>query len=81
MVQNYQDILKNEPIKGKIKSADRLFTSTVLYVGFPLAGSSWYHISAPAKQKLKQVSVGKTSVYTVDENGKASARLIILVCQ
>ncbi|XP_031699967.1 tectonin beta-propeller repeat-containing protein 1 [Anarrhichthys ocellatus] len=33
------------------------------------AGDSWYHIPSPAKQKLKQVSVGRTSVYTVDENG------------
>uniref|UniRef100_A0A3P8U2J2 Tectonin beta-propeller repeat-containing protein 1 n=1 Tax=Amphiprion percula TaxID=161767 RepID=A0A3P8U2J2_AMPPE len=33
------------------------------------AGDCWYHIPSPAKQKLKQVSVGRTSVYTVDENG------------
>lgn len=33
------------------------------------AGDSWYHIPSPAKQKLKQVSVGRTSVYVVDENG------------
>lgn len=33
------------------------------------AGDSWYHIPSPAKQKLKQVSVGRTSVYAVDENG------------
>lgn len=33
------------------------------------AGDSWYHIPSPSKQKLKQVSVGRTSVYTVDENG------------
>lgn len=33
------------------------------------AGECWYHIPSPAKQKLKQVSVGRTSVYTVDENG------------
>uniref|UniRef100_A0A087Y5C9 Tectonin beta-propeller repeat-containing protein 1 n=1 Tax=Poecilia formosa TaxID=48698 RepID=A0A087Y5C9_POEFO len=33
------------------------------------AGDCWYHIPSPAKQKLKQVSVGMTSVYTVDENG------------
>ncbi|KAM6964116.1 tectonin beta-propeller repeat-containing protein 1 isoform 3-T3 [Tautogolabrus adspersus] len=32
------------------------------------AGDSWYHIPSPSKQKLKQVSVGRTSVYTVDEN-------------
>lgn len=36
----------------------------------PSAGDCWYHIPSPAKQKLKQVSVGRTSVYTVDENGK-----------
>uniref|UniRef100_A0A3P9N9S7 Tectonin beta-propeller repeat-containing protein 1 n=1 Tax=Poecilia reticulata TaxID=8081 RepID=A0A3P9N9S7_POERE len=35
----------------------------------PSAGDCWYHIPSPAKQKLKQVSVGRTSVYTVDENG------------
>eukprot|EP00064_Thunnus_orientalis_P003678 superscaffoldBa00000311_g3689 len=33
------------------------------------AGDCWYHIPSPTKQKLKQVSVGRTSVYTVDENG------------
>lgn len=36
----------------------------------PSAGDCWYHIPSPTKQKLKQVSVGRTSVYTVDENGK-----------
>ncbi|XP_049320791.1 tectonin beta-propeller repeat-containing protein 1 isoform X2 [Astyanax mexicanus] len=34
-----------------------------------LAGDCWYHIPSPNRQKLKQVSVGRTSVYTVDENG------------
>lgn len=34
-----------------------------------LAGDCWYHIPSPIGQKLKQVSVGRTSVYTVDENG------------
>lgn len=33
------------------------------------AGDSWYHIPSPAKQKLRQVSVGRTSVCAVDENG------------
>uniref|UniRef100_A0A7N9AXA1 Tectonin beta-propeller repeat-containing protein 1 n=1 Tax=Mastacembelus armatus TaxID=205130 RepID=A0A7N9AXA1_9TELE len=33
------------------------------------AGDCWYHIPSPPKQKLKQVSVGRTSVCTVDENG------------
>ncbi|XP_041830326.1 tectonin beta-propeller repeat-containing protein 1 [Melanotaenia boesemani] len=33
------------------------------------AGDCWYHIPSPAKQKLKQVSIGRTSVCTVDENG------------
>ncbi|KAE8284422.1 Tectonin beta-propeller repeat-containing protein 1 [Larimichthys crocea] len=33
------------------------------------AGDSWYHIPSPSKQKLKQVSVGRTSLYAVDENG------------
>ncbi|XP_053269232.1 tectonin beta-propeller repeat-containing protein 1 isoform X1 [Pleuronectes platessa] len=32
------------------------------------AGDSWFHIPSPAKQKLKQVSVGRTSVHAVDEN-------------
>lgn len=41
------------------------------------AGDCWYHIPSPPKQKLKQVSVGRTSVYTVDENGKA---ITCLVC-
>uniref|UniRef100_H3AXP5 Tectonin beta-propeller repeat-containing protein 1 n=1 Tax=Latimeria chalumnae TaxID=7897 RepID=H3AXP5_LATCH len=34
-----------------------------------LAGDCWYHIPSPNKQKLKQVSVGQTSVYVVDESG------------
>uniref|UniRef100_A0AAQ4R217 Peroxin/Ferlin domain-containing protein n=1 Tax=Gasterosteus aculeatus aculeatus TaxID=481459 RepID=A0AAQ4R217_GASAC len=33
------------------------------------AGDCWYHIPSPARQKLKQVSVGRTSVFAVDENG------------
>nr|XP_057917268.1 tectonin beta-propeller repeat-containing protein 1 isoform X2 [Doryrhamphus excisus] len=33
------------------------------------AGECWYHIPSPSKQKLKQVSVGRTAVYTVDDNG------------
>ncbi|XP_028670052.1 tectonin beta-propeller repeat-containing protein 1 [Erpetoichthys calabaricus] len=33
------------------------------------AGDCWYHIPSPARQKLLQVSVGRTSVYAVDENG------------
>lgn len=42
----------------------------------PSAGDSWYHIPSPSRQKLKQVSVGRTSVHAVDENGKATAHLI-----
>ncbi|XP_058141768.1 LOW QUALITY PROTEIN: tectonin beta-propeller repeat-containing protein 1 [Dasypus novemcinctus] len=33
------------------------------------AGDCWYHVPSPPKQKLKQVSVGQTSVYALDENG------------
>uniref|UniRef100_A0A8C1ZHY8 Tectonin beta-propeller repeat containing 1b n=1 Tax=Cyprinus carpio TaxID=7962 RepID=A0A8C1ZHY8_CYPCA len=32
------------------------------------AGECWYHIPSPLKQTLRQVSVGRTSVYAVDEN-------------
>uniref|UniRef100_A0A8C5Q5D9 Tectonin beta-propeller repeat-containing protein 1 n=1 Tax=Leptobrachium leishanense TaxID=445787 RepID=A0A8C5Q5D9_9ANUR len=32
------------------------------------AGDCWYHIPSPKKQKLRQVSVGQTSVLAVDEN-------------
>uniref|UniRef100_A0ABM5EZ52 Tectonin beta-propeller repeat-containing protein 1 isoform X1 n=1 Tax=Pogona vitticeps TaxID=103695 RepID=A0ABM5EZ52_9SAUR len=32
-------------------------------------GDCWYHIPSPPKQKLKQVSVGRTSVFVVDKNG------------
>uniref|UniRef100_H9G635 Tectonin beta-propeller repeat-containing protein 1 n=1 Tax=Anolis carolinensis TaxID=28377 RepID=H9G635_ANOCA len=32
-------------------------------------GDGWYHIPSPPKQKLKQVSVGRTSVFSVDQNG------------
>lgn len=47
------------------------FTCVLCVRVSPSAGDCWYHIPSPAKQKLKQVSVGRTSVYTVDENGKA----------
>ncbi|XP_004617279.2 tectonin beta-propeller repeat-containing protein 1 [Sorex araneus] len=33
------------------------------------AGDCWYHIPSPPKQRLKQVSVGQTSVFALDENG------------
>lgn len=33
-------------------------------------GDCWYHIPSPQKQKLKQVSVGRTSVFVLDKNGK-----------
>nr|XP_035138588.1 tectonin beta-propeller repeat-containing protein 1 isoform X2 [Callithrix jacchus] len=33
------------------------------------AGDCWYHIPPPLRQRLKQVSVGQTSVYALDENG------------
>ncbi|XP_066496875.1 tectonin beta-propeller repeat-containing protein 1 [Tiliqua scincoides] len=32
-------------------------------------GDCWYHIPSPPKQKLKQVSVGRTAVFVVDKNG------------
>uniref|UniRef100_A0A4W4EAH0 Peroxin/Ferlin domain-containing protein n=1 Tax=Electrophorus electricus TaxID=8005 RepID=A0A4W4EAH0_ELEEL len=32
------------------------------------AGECWYHIPCPPKQVLRQVSVGRTSVYAVDGN-------------
>ncbi|KAJ3600361.1 hypothetical protein NHX12_031346 [Muraenolepis orangiensis] len=32
------------------------------------AGECWYHIPSPLKQTLRQLSVGRTSVFTVDEN-------------
>lgn len=43
--------------------------------GWPLSqpsitGDCWYHIPPPPKQRLSQVSVGQTSVYALDENGK-----------
>lgn len=44
----------------------------------PSTGDCWYHIPSPSKQKLKQVSVGRTSVYTVDENGKASTFTLVV---
>lgn len=37
---------------------------------FSTAGDCWYHIPPPSKQRLAQVSVGQTSVYALDENGK-----------
>lgn len=44
------------------------------------AGKCWYHIPSPSRQKLKQVSVGRTSVHAVDENGKATTHFINLYC-
>ncbi|KAF3813894.1 hypothetical protein GH733_017926 [Mirounga leonina] len=38
------------------------------------AGDCWYHIPSPPKQRLKQVSVGQTSVYALDENGKSPSK-------
>ncbi|XP_026543150.1 tectonin beta-propeller repeat-containing protein 1 [Notechis scutatus] len=32
-------------------------------------GECWYHVPSPLKQKLKQVSVGRTAVLAVDKNG------------
>jgi hypothetical protein len=34
------------------------------------AGECWYHIPSPPKQSLRQLSVGRTSVYAVDENSE-----------
>lgn len=34
------------------------------------AGECWYHIPSPNRQTLKQVSVGRTSVFAVDETGE-----------
>ncbi|XP_029692376.1 tectonin beta-propeller repeat-containing protein 1 isoform X1 [Takifugu rubripes] len=33
------------------------------------AGECWYHIPPPPRQMLRQLSVGRTSVFAVDENG------------
>lgn len=43
---------------------------SVLLQYFWLSGDCWYHIPSPQKQKLKQVSVGRTSVFVLDKNGK-----------
>ncbi|XP_061604739.1 tectonin beta-propeller repeat-containing protein 1 [Phyllopteryx taeniolatus] len=32
------------------------------------AGECWYHIPAPSRQTLRQLSVGRTSVFAADEN-------------
>ncbi|XP_028455900.1 tectonin beta-propeller repeat-containing protein 1 isoform X1 [Perca flavescens] len=32
------------------------------------AGECWYHIPSPPRQTLRQLSVGRTSVFSVDEN-------------
>ncbi|KAM9780644.1 tectonin beta-propeller repeat-containing protein 1 [Neosynchiropus ocellatus] len=32
------------------------------------AGECWYHIPSPARQTLRQLSVGRTSVFAVDDN-------------
>uniref|UniRef100_A0A4W6DWJ5 Tectonin beta-propeller repeat-containing protein 1 n=1 Tax=Lates calcarifer TaxID=8187 RepID=A0A4W6DWJ5_LATCA len=34
----------------------------------PSAGECWYHIPSPPRQTLRQLSVGRTSVFAVDEN-------------
>lgn len=50
----------------------RMDVSSCIQVRLPVAGDCWHHIPSPPKQRLKQVSVGQTSVYAVDENGKLS---------
>ncbi|XP_077958697.1 tectonin beta-propeller repeat-containing protein 1 isoform X2 [Gasterosteus aculeatus] len=50
----------------KVKDRGDFHLSSVVS---PPAGDCWYHIPSPARQKLKQVSVGRTSVFAVDENG------------
>ncbi|KAL7979240.1 hypothetical protein Chor_015264, partial [Crotalus horridus] len=37
-------------------------------------GECWYHVPSPLKQKLKQVSVGRTAVLAVDKNGEERIR-------
>lgn len=37
----------------------------------PSAGECWYHIPSPLRQTLRQLSVGRTSVFAVDENSKS----------
>lgn len=33
-------------------------------------GECWYHIPSPPRQTLRQLSVGRTSVFAVDENSE-----------
>ncbi|KAJ0057955.1 hypothetical protein NL108_007171, partial [Boleophthalmus pectinirostris] len=37
-------------------------------IAAPPTGECWYHIPSPPRQTLKQLSVGRTSVFAVDEN-------------
>lgn len=39
---------------------------------YDFSGEGWYHIPSPPKQTLRQVSVGRTSVYAVDENSETT---------
>lgn len=36
----------------------------------PSTGECWYHIPSPPRQTLRQLSVGRTSVFAVDENSE-----------
>ncbi|KAM7386786.1 hypothetical protein PAMA_009419 [Pampus argenteus] len=38
------------------------------------AGECWYHIPSPSRQTLRQLSVGRTSVFAVDENSNLWCR-------
>lgn len=41
----------------------------------PPAGECWYHIPSPPRQTLRHLSVGRTSVFAVDENGELQPTL------
>lgn len=68
-----------QQVGGSETAIENVYKSNQLYFLFcPSAGDSWYHIPSPSRQKLKQVSVGRTSVHAVDENGKLTALLYYL---
>lgn len=67
------DVIHSFPAQQCIPTADIpcliVFFQCLTQDLLPL-GDCWYHIPSPQKQKLKQVSVGRTSVFVLDKNGK-----------
>lgn len=52
------------------KGFPRLTTCVDVDYICPPTGECWYHIPSPPRQALRQLSVGRTSVFAVDEHSE-----------